>query len=394
MNIPDFEEAKSPAELSAAMERLAPDGPVAIDTEFVGEKTFRPRLELVQLRDTAGRTLLVDAQACGDLAPLGRLLADESRLKLAHAAGQDIPILESATGAAPWPLFDTQLAAAMVGWGAQISYAAVVQEVAGESLGKKHTVSDWSRRPLSRDQLRYAALDVAHLHAAHERLSGLLAQRGRHDWFDEEQRQRHADARRALDAPEREEIHRSFKEWAKLKGRELAILRELALWREEAARREDLPRRVVMPDAGLVHLARFAPTTREAARDLRQVPPGPLNRRLDEILAVIARGVALPKDQWPKRPRTERVEIPPGITELAAAVLRTIADREEIAATLLATSSDLSTMVANRHRLAECDIPLLRGWRRELAGERVAGLLRGELAVYIDESGDLAVEER
>ena len=390
-----FEFIATPAALRDFCARLAPSGPVAIDTEFVGEKTYRPVLELVQVRDVDGLTGLVDAQALPDLGELAAVLTDKSRLKILHAGGQDIPILESAMGAPPWPIFDTQLAAAMVGLGAQVSYANLVSELAGASLGKKHTVSDWSRRPLSADQLEYAALDVAHLHVAHARLQGRLDALGRSAWFDEEQRARFEDARRSTvaDLPP-EEFHRSVKEWAKLRGRKLAILRELALWREEVAREMNLPRRVVMPDSGLVHLAQFAPTTREQARDLRQVPPGPLNKRLDEILAVVARGLALPKDKRPRKPPTERMDTPPGLVELVASLVRTIAEEWGIASTLIATTSEMNDLVNNRRRLREVSLPVLKGWRREMVGEQLMGLLEGRLAVYIADGERLAIEER
>ncbi|MBX3730096.1 MAG: ribonuclease D [Candidatus Sumerlaeia bacterium] len=390
---PDFEFIESKRALTGLCTRIAPEGPLAIDTEFVGERTFYPELELLQLRDAAGLTALIDVKAVGDGAALGKLLADESREKIFHSGSQDLPILERWLGKVPWPLFDTQLAAAMVGLGAQLSYASLVSECLGKKVDKGQTASDWSQRPLTAAQLEYAASDVAHLHDLRDHLHGLLERMGRLDWFAEEQRKRAEEATRRNDLPD-DELFRQVKEWTKLSGRQLAVLRELTLWRESEAKRQNVPRKKIMPDNGLIALARSGPRTREDIRGSRQIPQGPVHRHIDDILAVIERASQIPREQWPKKPPPEHADVPAGFVELLQSLVRTMAEQELIAPNLLATSSELTALVNNRHRLTDLDLPVLRGWRRELVGARLIALLEGDLALRIVDRRRLEFEAR
>jgi len=386
-----FEYLDNPERLADFCARLASSRRIALDTEFVGENTFYPELELIQLAGDDGAIGIVDARTAGKMEPLGELMADSGREKILHSGSQDIPLLGRHLGAPPRPLFDTQLAAAMVGLGAQVSYAGLAEEFAGARLGKKHTVSDWSRRPLLPQQLAYAADDVRHLHAIRDGLAARLEKLGRMEWFEEEQERRITDAAEPEVIPD-EEFHRTVKEWGKLRGRELAVLRELALWREAEAKRKNMPRRRVLPDQALVNLARMAPTRREEARDLRHIPQGLLYRYIDDILPVIERANKLPRDQWPRRAESRTPDVPPGIVEVISAVVRTTAEQEQIAPALLATTSELTALVNNRRRLDDLDLPVLKGWRRELIGEKLIELLDGRLILRIHDGDRLAIE--
>ncbi len=367
---------------------------LAFDTEFVGEKTYWPDLELVQVCDEKRRIALIDVRAIGDNAPLADLLLDPKREKILHSGSQDIVILRRWLGAAVEPLFDTQVAAAMVGVGAQVSYANLVSKFCGATLSKDHTVSDWSRRPLSEAQLAYAADDVVHLHELRERLLAELDASNREEWYREEQHDRVQAYVRDFDSPTPEEdLFKAVKEWGKLKGRQLAILQKLAIWRDREAQRRNEPRRKLMPDAALIGLARMAPKTKNEIRSARQIPQGPVNRFIDELLALVEEGSRVPREQWPRKEYAPAQDIPPGITEMMQALLRIVAEEENIAATLLATSSELAALANNRHDAEGLDLPVLRGWRRRLVGEKLLALLGGRISLRIEGRDRMVFEE-
>ncbi len=380
----------SPAGLAACLKELEGCTRLAVDTEFIGEKYYYARLEVVQLSD-GERIFLVDAPAVGDMAPLAKLLGNPEVLKLFHAGGQDWTILERETGARALPAFDTQVAAALLGFGAQVSLANLIESVLGVRVSSKHSTSDWSHRPLSEDQCLYAARDVAHLHGLHDRLAGMLEERNRMSWFEDEFAERLESVFNPEEIPP-EEFHRRVKDWMSLSGVELAILRELALWREEQARRQNLPRKQVLGDEALVELARFQPMTGEKARKLRRVKPAQLFRCFDEVVKCIEKGRAVPRDEWPRKPRSERPDYPEGLVDVCQAIVRAVADREEVAPTVLATRADIQAILANRKRLDTLEVPLLHGWRRELVGEQIVAFLSGRLSLRLDEEGGLVFE--
>lgn len=390
----DFALLASDAALVAFCDGLASSRRIAVDTEFVGEQTYWPVLELVQLAGDDGRPGIVDVRSVRDLGPLRAVLGDPGREKILHAGAQDLPLLARVVGAAPEPVFDTQLAAAMVGLGAQPSYASLVDRLAGARVDKGQTVSDWSRRPLEARQLAYAADDVRHLHAVREALGARLASLGRTAWFEEEQARRVDAALRVHETPE-EDFHRTVKDWSRLRGRELAVLRALALWREAEARDRDVPRKRVLPDPALVHLARRPPRSRkDLGRLPRNVPGHLVDRHADAIVSVAREAAALPREAWPVRPEGRAPDLPPGLPEVLAAVVRGVADDTGIAPPLLATSAELAALVAHRDDEAPPDLPVLRGWRRALVGETLLALLRGERVVRIADGRRLVVEAR
>ena len=380
--------------LETVCAELAQSRSVAVDTEFVGEKTYWPVLELVQLAGDDARPAVIDVRAVRDFGPLQALLADPSREKIVHAGAQDLPLLARVVGAAPTPVFDTQIAAAMVGLGAQISYAALAERFAGARVDKSHTMSDWSRRPLESEQLAYAAQDVRHLHAIRAQLGGRLTELGREAWFAEEQALRTEAALRS-DEPRDDDLYRIVKDWAKLRGVELAVLHALAKWREDEARARDLPRRRVLPDEALIHLARRPPRARaDLSRLPRGVPARAVERHADDLVRVARDAAALPPDAWPQAPERRAPDAPPCLSEILAAVVRATADDAQIASTLLATSKEITALVAHRDDAEPPDLPVVRGWRRALVGETLLMLLRGERTIRIVDGHRLVVEPR
>jgi len=387
-----FHLVETTSDLRAAVKSLGNPELLAVDTEFIGEKSYYPVLEIVQLRAAQGDPILVDAQAVSDLSPLKPLLANAKVEKIIHSASQDIAILAREVPGFCGPIFDTQLAAAMAGLGEQVSLANLARELVGATIDKAETVSDWSARPLRAAQLEYAASDVLHLHALRTEIVRRLEALGRMDWYREEQQARFEAAASVLE-PVDSEIFRSVKEWGKVPESKLVILQQLSIWREERARRNNVPRRNVMQDTVLISLARLAPTGPEQLKGQRHMSIGQVTRYGDEIFKAIERAKEIPRELWPTRPRGERPDIPTGLVEILQALIRSIAEKESIAPTLLATTTDLQTLVNNRRRMASLDIPVLKGWRRELAGEKLLALLDGKIVLRVHNRSKLVFQD-
>ena len=319
---------------------------LALDTEFVGEDTFIPRLELIQVA-TATTAAVIDfpaVQASGSLDAFWELICDAKIEKIVHAGRQDLDLFATHAGQIPKPFFDTQIAAAMVGYGAQVAYANLVQRLHGTKLAKAHTFTNWSARPLSDDQIAYALEDVEFLLSIHTHLQDRLSALGRLEWVSEE----FARLETAVGEKSREpqERYQRIRGWDTLKPKGAAVLRELAAWREAEARRRNVPRGRVMRDEVLLQLARHPPKSVNDLRGLRGVHSSEVDRHGEQLLATITSALALPPSAWPEVPR-ERKPDPEstGIVELLQAVLKARAAEEGIAPTMLATSADLQTLV-------------------------------------------------
>ncbi len=358
---------------------------LALDTEFVGEDTFVPRLELIQVA-TATTAAVIDfpaVQAKGSLDAFWELICDNKIEKIVHAGRQDLDLFATHAGQIPKPFFDTQIAAAMVGYGAQVAYANLVQRLHGTKLAKAHTFTNWSARPLSDDQIAYALEDVEFLLSIHTHLQDRLNSLGRLEWVGEE----FARLEMAVGEKSREpqERYQRIRGWDTLKAKGAAVLRELAAWREAEARRRNVPRGRVMRDEVLLQLARHPPKSVSELRGLRGVHSSEVDRHGEHLLGTITSALALPPTAWPEVPR-ERKPDPEstGIVELLQAVLKARAAEEGIAPTMLATSSDLQTLVEAKQNRATIDVPILRGWRRQLAGDLLLKVLDGAVAITVD----------
>ncbi|MCE9536439.1 MAG: ribonuclease D, partial [Nitrospirae bacterium] len=330
---------------------------LALDTEFVGEDTFIPRLELIQVA-TAATAAVIDfpaVQASGSLDVFWELVCDPKIEKIVHAGRQDLDLFATHAGQIPKPFFDTQIAAAMVGYGAQVAYANLVQRLHGTKLEKAHTFTNWSARPLSDDQIAYALEDVEFLLPIHTHLQDRLSSLGRLEWVSEE----FARLESAVGEKSREpqERYQRIRGWDTLKPKGAVVLRELAAWREAEARRRNVPRGRVMRDEVLLQLARHPPKSVHELRGLRGVHSSEVDRHGEQLLATITSALALPSSAWPEVPR-ERKPDPEstGIVELLQAVLKARAAEQGIAPTMLATSSDLQTLVEARQNRATLDV--------------------------------------
>jgi ribonuclease D len=373
------------SELAAVCERLAHHPFVTIDTEFLRETTYYPLLCVAQLA-SPDEAVVVDALAPGiDLAPLLELMADERVLKVFHAARQDIEIVWHRAGFVPKPIFDTQVAAMVLGHGDSISYDQLVQRITGDLLDKSNRFTDWTRRPLSPAQVTYALSDVTHLRAVYLALVADLGRRGRADWMDDEME--------ILTSPDtyRAEPERA---WLRLKSRvrkpkELAVLIEVAAWREREAQTRDVPRGRVIKDDAIGDIAVQAPTTPERLAGLRSLPKGFERSKWGEgILAAVKRGLARDPKTLPQIERPKPAPNGAATVELLKVLLRMTAERHGVAAKVIATVEELDRIAADD----EADVPALRGWRRELFGEKALALKHGQLALAIERHRVVTVE--
>ena len=375
----------NPTALGEFCERLKDSERLAIDTEFVGEDSFVPKLELIQVA-TATAAAVIDfpaVQAAGSLDALWEVVCDQRIQKIVHAGRQDLDLCAVHAGQIPKPFFDTQIAAAMVGYGPQVAYANLVLRVHGMRLDKAHTFTNWSARPLSQEQLAYALEDVTFLLAIHDHLHARLSNLGRLGWVDEEfSRLEEAvgDTRR-----EPQERYQRVRGWDQLKPKSAAVLRELASWREGEAKRRNVPRGRVMRDEVLLQLARHPPRHIQELRAVRGLHGSEADRNGEALLDIIRAALALPPSAWPEVPKERKPEPEStGHVELLQAVLKARAAEAEIAPTLLATTADLQALVDAKTNRATLDLPVLKGWRRLLLGDLLLDVVEGKRAVMID----------
>ncbi|GGF65246.1 ribonuclease D [Azorhizobium oxalatiphilum] len=372
--------------LAAACERLAKNDFVTVDTEFLRETTFWPKLCVVQVA-SPDEAIIIDALAEGlDLAPFFALMADEKVKKVFHAGRQDIEIVWHLAKIIPHPVFDTQVAAMVLGYGDSISYDQLVQRVTGHSLDKSSRFTDWSRRPLSQAQLTYAVADVTHLRDVYRKLMSDLETRGRVDWMGEEMNVLTSPATYRQDP---ESAYERLKSRVR-KPRELAVLAEVAAWREREAQTRDLPRGRIIKDEVIGELAIQQPQTHEKLAELRSLPKGFERSRYGEaVLDAVKKGLA----RDPKTlPRIERDKpLPNGASatvELLKVLLRMTAEQNAVAAKVIATTDDLERIAVSD----DAPVAALSGWRRELFGERALALKAGRLALAVEQGKVIAVE--
>ncbi|MGU3495669.1 ribonuclease D [Xanthobacteraceae bacterium A53D] len=372
--------------LAEACARLAKNDFVTVDTEFLRETTFWPKLCVVQVA-SPDEAIIIDALAEGlDLAPFFALMADESVKKVFHAGRQDIEIVWHLAKIIPHPVFDTQVAAMVLGYGDSISYDQLVQRITGHSIDKSSRFTDWSRRPLSQAQLTYAIADVTHLRDVYKSLMSDLETRGRVDWMGEEMNVLTSPATYRQDP---ETAYERLKSRVR-KPRELAVLAEVAAWREREAQSRDLPRGRIIKDEVIGEIAVQQPQTHEKLAELRSLPKGFERSRYGEaVLDAVKKGIA----RDPKTlPRIERDKpLPNGAAatvELLKVLLRMTAEQNAVAAKVIATTDDLERIAVSD----EAPVPAMSGWRRELFGERALALKAGRLALAVEQGKVIAVE--
>ncbi|WP_313615364.1 ribonuclease D [Agrobacterium sp.] len=364
------------AALAEACKELAKSDFITIDTEFLRETTFWPEVCLVQM---ASPTLevLVDPMAKDiDLAPLFELMANPDVVKVFHAARQDIEIIHHLGGLIPHPIFDTQVAAMVCGFGDSISYDQLVQKIKSVQIDKSSRFTDWSRRPLSEKQLDYALADVTHLRDVYLALKAKLEREGRSLWLTEEMN--------ILESRDTYELHPDDA-WLRLKSRlrkptELAILKFVAAWREREARSRNVPRSRVLKDDAIFEIAQQQPKDAEALSRLRTIPKGwERSSSGSAIVETVNAALALPKTEMPQAPRhSHSPEGSGAAVELLKVLLKLTADKHGVAAKIIANSDDLDRIASEGEK---AQVAALSGWRKELFGDVALKLINGGVAL-------------
>jgi ribonuclease D len=373
-------------DLAAVCARMAKHPFVTVDTEFLRETTYYPLLCVAQMASPE-EAVVVDALVTGlDLSPLFALMANESIIKVFHAARQDIEIVWNMAKTIPHPIVDTQVAAMVLGYGDSISYDQLVQRITGDTLDKSHRFTDWTRRPLSDAQIAYALSDVTHLRDVYLKLAEDLDKRGRNNWVEAEME--------VLTSPE---TYRADPEraWERLKSRvrkpkELAVLMEVAAWREREAQTRDVPRGRVIKDDVIGDIAVQAPTSIERLGHLRSLPKGfERSRWGEQIIEAVKRGLERDPKTLPRLERFRPAANGAATVELLKVLLRMTAERHGVAAKVIATIDDLDRIAADD----EADVPALKGWRRDLFGEKALALKQGRLALAVDNGRVVTVDK-
>lgn len=357
--------------------RLAHEPYVTIDTEFMRERTYYPELCVVQLGGVTD-VAVIDAQAPGiDLAPLAALLANPAVVKVFHAARQDVEIFLYLFAAVPTPIFDTQIAAMVAGFGDQVGYDALVSSLTGGAIDKSHRFSDWSARPLSDAQVVYAAADVTWLRLVYERLLDKLRVDGRQEWVGEEMA---VLADPLTYRPDPDTM------WERLRPRTnnrrlLGLLRAAAAWREREAQRIDIPRGRLLKDESLLEIAATAPVTAEALTRIRGVTKGFADGKSGQsLIAALRDAAALPDDALPDAPRARDGARPsPALVALLKVLLAAKCEQHNVAARLLASGDDLDRLATEDMP----DVPALAGWRRDMFGADALALKAGEITLGV-----------
>lgn len=373
--------------LAAFCARLAKHDFVTVDTEFLRETTYWPELCLIQMAgpDDQG---IVDPMAKGlDLTPFFELMADTSVIKVFHAARQDIEIVVKLGDLVPHPIFDTQVAAMVCGFGESVSYDQLVSRITGAHIDKSSRFTDWSRRPLTDKQLDYALADVTHLRDVYLELVSRLKAENRGDWV--------ADEMAVLESRSTYEIEPADA-WKRLKMRvkkpvELCVLQHVAAWREREAKSRNVPRGRVIKDDAIYEIAQQQPRDAEALSRLRTIPRGwERSQQGATLVEIVNEALETPKEAMPRLPRQKQTpEGAQASIELLRVLLKLTVEKENVAAKIIANADDLEAIAVDGEA---ADVPALKGWRRELFGERALKLIRGELALRFANKKVEAVE--
>jgi ribonuclease D len=371
--------------LAEACQRLATHDYVTVDTEFLRETTYYPQLCVLQMA-SPDEAVVVDALADGlDLQPFFDLMANEKIVKVFHAARQDIEIVWHRANLIPHPIFDSQVAAMVLGYGDSISYDQLVQRITGDTLDKSNRFTDWTRRPLTQSQIEYAISDVTHLRDVYMKLNADLQKRGRTEWLSEE-----------MDILTSPDTYRMDPDnaWQRLRARvrkpkELAILIEVAAWREREAKARDVPRGRILKDDVVADIAVQAPTTIERLGSLRSLPKGfEKSKWGQDIPDLVKKALARDPKTLPQIERSKPAPNGAATVELLKVLLRMTSERHAVASKVIATVDDLERIAADDN----ADVPALKGWRRDLFGEKALALKAGRLALAIEKGRVNAIE--
>lgn len=386
----EYEYITTPEALIVACDTLKNAKVLCVDTEFHREKTYYAQFALLQIGCNES-TYIIDPVQITDLKPLWDIILNPDILKVFHAGRQDLEIILEHAGALPLPMFDTQIAAALLGYGQQVGFGNLVQRLVKKELAKGESFSDWLNRPLTAQQLKYAADDVIYLMPIYQALKEELQARKRFTWLDEEQAKLTSLSTYQID---KDEIFWRVKGSNKLKPKHLAALRELAAWRETQAQKKDLPRRRLISDEALLELAKRDHLNLDIMGRMRGLNAGVIRKFGDTWLQLWQKGMDCPEDQRPKLPsRKSNTSGTDLRLDLLDTLLRLKAEEASIAPAILANKSELSALASWGHNCkAETpDLPVLKGWRSELVGSTLLQLLRGEICLRLDPNTGLPV---
>jgi ribonuclease D len=357
--------------LEAACQKLNGFEWLAVDTEFIREKTYFPQIALIQVAHD-DLIYCIDPLAIADLSPLFKVLENPAITKVFHAASQDLEIFYMLRAKVPTPIFDTQVAATLLGMGDQIGYAALVNELLGIELDKSHSRTNWMQRPLRSKQIRYAADDVRYLSQLYPVLVNKLEKLGRLEWMTDEQT-------RLLDPatyqPDPQTSWQRIKGAGKLEAKPLNVLKHLAAWREQEAIQKNRPRRWILSDGVLLGLANQQPTTHEQLLLDQQLTDKIVERYASKLINVIAKACNEPKENWPAAKRRKKPSPEEQATiDLLMAVVRLCADEHQLTPKQITSRSELLKLIRG-----EQNLPLLKGWRLKIAGQAVVSAYQGKL---------------
>ena len=378
-------------ELGQLCEKLGAAGSFALDTEFVRERTFYIQLGIVQVA-AQGLEAVIDPHAVESLEPLYALVTDASVEKVVHAGEQDFAALYEKGEIVPQNVFDSQIAAALVGYGDQISYAKLVAKVTGVQLKKLETLTDWTARPLTKAQIDYSLEDVRYLAEIRKHLGERLEALGRSGWELEECAR--LESAETFRTPAPLEYYKRLKTGG-LNGGNLGVLREVAAWREEMARSRNLPRGWVIRDQSVLEIARRKPSTIKSLKQIRSLKPHQIGKDGESIIESVRRGEQNPVDE--PTPDKMRSKVPPQIDSIARlleAWLYARATEAEIAPSMLATRGDLKSLAAGHFRAEIPELPVLEGWRRELVGQDLLDILDGKQSLRIEGGKKVTASEK
>lgn len=372
-------------ELAVLCEKLKSCEVLALDTEFVRERTYFHRLGLIQI---AGDDIcaVVDPILISDISPLLEIITNPKVVKIFHAARQDLEILVRLSGQVITPVFDTQVAAALVGWGAQISFARIVQKVTGKKISKAETYTDWCRRPLRQSQIDYALDDARFLLPVYERLGQVLKKMNRQDWIQAEFAK--LEKPQVYDLPDPRRQFLKIKNVRNLKRKNLAVMVELAAWREEEAiRRDSLPKSVVR-DEPLLEIARSLPEKPDDLANIRGFHRKEVSKSGAAILDAVKKGLAMPEDQIPELPEFDGYSTGKGVEELLAAFIQIRSEELKIEPSVLAHRKRIHDFVKCFEQKENLDEHfLMQGWRKEYVGDLLKSILNGGKALTIGKNG-------
>ncbi len=381
----DYEFITSDKALVSFCQRLASSSYCAVDTEFIREKTYYPLLSLIQIA-SEDELACIDPFAIKDFAPLVELFQKPDLLKVFHSPSQDLEILYQQFGQVPSPIFDTQLAAAVLGFQHQISYANLVFEVTGTRLEKKHTRADWSKRPLSDDELDYAMDDVRYLMPVYRDVQQQLQTKNRLSWIEKDLQLMSEGSAYEIDISE---LWHRLKGVQKLKGVQLLIAKKLCEWRELRAQQKNRPRRWIAADDWIIEISRKRPVTLDELSSIREIPEKVVEHQGGAMLAMVNEALQSDALQWPQpiKPRslTSRQQ---ALGDCLMGICRIIAEDNDIALATFATRKDIDSLIINRKasRLAQ-------GWRFTMAGEQLLSFIHGQNRLSVV-NGELQIDAR